>query len=288
MSELKPLFPSPIIKKEKCKHCGNEYNQKYIEFNGELKPINYPYCQDCLKKWEQYKLTHQPKETATKDYHSEVREEWRKLKIPPMYLTKTFKEFKTSEGNLKKVYDACVEYADGFPFAYKKYIAEKKHAYPSLMLSAITGTGKTHLACAIGHRVLDRWHGEAIPCPIYFVSEGEIYRRIIATYSYSNDEKINKPSEDDIVNNLIQVPILILDDLGKEVRNDLKFVQRILFNVIDGRYRIMRPMIITTNMSNNELLTYLGDSSQSACLSRLMEMCKDHQWQIVARDYRLK
>jgi DNA replication protein DnaC len=84
------------------------------------------------------------------------------------------------------------------------------------------------------------------------------------------------------------VPILILDDLGKEERNDLKFIQRIMFNVIDGRYRIMRPMIATTNKSNQELIKYLGDGAESACLSRLVEMCKGYDLTIKAEDYRTK
>ena len=285
MSEMQRLFPEPQYKQAECKHCKVAFTQKYLYIAKEWRPMGYDYCPDCLRKWQELQDKKQEKPI---DYNKEKREEWRNLRIPPNYLSKNFKNFNTQKGNLKKIQDGCLKYANEFPFAYKKYIETNKKAYPSLMLSSFVGMGKTHLACAIGHRILDRWDGENIPCPIYFVSEGEIYRRIIATYSYSREEKLDKPSEDDIVSYLIKVPILILDDLGKEERNDLKFIQRIMFNVIDGRYRIMRPIIVTTNKSTTELITYLGDGKESACLSRLIEMCKGYNWQIQAEDYRAK
>ena len=287
MSEFKTLFPHPIIKPVKCKKCGLEYKQKFIYVAKEWRPMGYDYCEKCIMDYNK-KLKQERKETRLIDYNAVRREEWRNARIPPFYLKKNFNNFDTNGGNLKSVHAACLKYANGFPFAYKKYVTDKNQAYPSLMLSSFVGMGKTHLACAIGHRVLDRWNGENFPCPIYFISEGEIYRRIIATYSYSREEKIDKPSEDDIVDSLIKVPILILDDLGKEERNDLKFIQRIMFNIIDGRYRIMRPIIVTTNKSSEELIKYLGDGKESACLSRLVEMCKGYNWQIKAEDYRAK
>lgn len=287
MSEMQPFFPQPQYKPVKCKHCGTEFTQKYLYVAKEWRPMGYDYCPDCLRKWQELQDKKQKQEKPI-DYNKEKREEWRNLRIPPKYISKNFDNFVTKSGNLKSVHATCLKYADGFPFAYKKYIETNKKAYPSLMLSSFIGTGKTHLACAIGHKILDRWNGENIPCPIYFISEGEIYRRIIATYSYSRDEKIDKPSEDDIVSGLIKVPILILDDLGKEERSDLKFIQRIMFNIIDGRYRIMRPMIVTTNKSNTELIKYLGDGIESACVSRLIEMCKGYDMTIKAEDYRVK
>jgi DNA replication protein DnaC len=287
MSEMQTLFPEPQYKQSKCKHCSTEFTQKYLYIAKEWRPLGYDYCPGCLRKWQELQDKKQKQEKAI-DYNKEKREEWRNLRIPPKYLSKNFDNFIAQGGNLKAIHSACLKYANEFPFAYKKYLEKEKHAYSSLMLSSFVGTGKTHLACAIGHRILDKWNGENIPCPIYFISEGEIYRRIIATYSYTHEEKIDKPSEDDIVNYLIKVPILILDDLGKEERNDLRFIQRIMFNIIDGRYRIMRPMIVTSNKSSEELMTYLGDSKESACVSRLVEMCKGNSWQIEAEDYRAK
>ena len=288
MSETELAFPRPIVKPAKCKRCGAEFQQKYMYIAKEWHPMNLDYCADCLKKWEEYQKNLQAKEKPI-DYNSAKREEWRKLRIPAKYLTKNFDNFNTKGGNLKAIHLACIKYANEFPFAYKKYVADHQQAYSSLMLSSLVGMGKTHLACAVGHKILDNWQGENIPCPIYFISEHEIYRRIINTYSYSQDEKINNPSENDIIDYLVKVPVLILDDLGKAERNDPRFINRIMFEVIDGRYRIQRPLIVTTNKSTDELATYLGDGSESACLSRLLEMCKGNNWQINADgDYRVK
>jgi DNA replication protein DnaC len=204
-----------------------------------------------------------------------------------MFQLKDFGNFNTKRGNLKKIYDVSLKYANDFPIDYVDWLRNNKKAFPSMIFgSKEFGAGKTHLSCAVAHRILDRWNGENVPCPIYFISEGDIYRNIIATYSYSFEEKIQKDSEDDIIKHLIHLPLLIIDDLGKEIRNDLKFVQRIMFNLIDGRYMANRPVIITTNMNGEEIVRYLGDGNDSACYNRLVEMCQGNIWEITAESYR--
>ena len=286
---------SPIIyKMGKCPNCGKDVQERYINLHGERKQIGNKLCLDCHKLVVE-KLTQGKLDTKLqKEIFDKQRQEWGRLRLPQMYWDKTFANFITKNsvkeiaGNLNKVLKSCVKYANEYLIEYNKWLKENKKPYPSIILYSGVGQGKTHLVCAIGHRIINRWNGEKVACPIYFVSEGDIYRRIIATYSYSQEERMNKPSEDDIINYLIKVPLLILDDLGKEARSDLKFIQRIMFNIVDGRYKAMLPMIITTNMAPSELQLYIGSEAESACCSRLYEMSKEYQWQINAEDYRIK
>ena len=154
-----------------------------------------------------------------------------------------------------------------------------------MILISNVGCGKTHLSCSIGHRLLDRWDGSTI-IPFHFISEGEIYRTIIATYSYGREEKTQKENEDDILRRLINYPLLIIDDLAKETRPDMSFVRRIMFAIIDGRDKANKPVVISTNKTMHQLESYLGENGESPCCDRLYKMAKDYMWQIEAPSYR--
>jgi len=71
-----------------------------------------------------------------------------------------------------------------------------------------------------------RWSGETGTCPVKFVSEPVFYlnpsgRLIISAFQ----EKEQLPSAKNIIDLCIRVPLLIIDDLGKEEVSDLRFVQ---------------------------------------------------------------
>ena len=53
------------------------------------------------------------------------------------------------------------------------------------------------------------------------------------------------------INSFNSFPLLIIDDLGVE-RNS-EFAREQVFNIIDSRYRSQLPMIVTTNLTMDEL-----------------------------------
>ena len=64
--------------------------------------------------------------------------------------------------------------------------------------------------------------------------------------------------------------LLVLDDLGTERRSE--YAQEQVFNVIDSRYRAKLPLIITTNLSIEEIKK--PDSvGNSRIYDRVLEMC---------------
>jgi DNA replication protein DnaC len=266
------------------------YQAKLIAFGGIWRDTSSGVCPECRRKELELERNAERKVEvlARKEQITKRRNEWLNLVIPPRYLDRTFKSFQSNRGNLSKIFKSCIDYAEKFPIDYIAWLKEKMQAYPSMFLGSVNyGTGKTHLACAIAHRIIDRWNGEHVACPVLVISEGDVYRQIQNTYSYDNKERQSLDSEADIVNRLQRVPLLVLDDIGKEIRPDLRFVQRIMFGVIDGRYKNNRPMIVTTNMSGEDLSRYLGAGTESACADRLVEMCRDNMWEIRAESYRL-
>lgn len=64
--------------------------------------------------------------------------------------------------------------------------------------------------------------------------------------------------------------LLILDDFGMERRTE--YAQEQVFNIIDGRYVSRKPLIVTTNLSLNEL-KHPADMVQQRIFDRVLEMC---------------
>jgi DNA replication protein DnaC len=64
--------------------------------------------------------------------------------------------------------------------------------------------------------------------------------------------------------------LLVLDDLAAERKTE--YMSEIVFNVIDARYRAGLPLIVTTNLTSEEL-KHPADISYQRTFSRLLEMC---------------
>jgi len=248
-----------------CKGCETEYEAYGRVVLGVRVIFGRDYCPTCSKKL--IAGMEAKEEAARLAGIAAQRRKWRETcGIPPKFMNEDFSTFQKERQ--AKAYQRCVIYADNFPLLQRRGIA-------SLLLfsEASWGVGKTHLAGSIAHRILDRWNGEDIACPVLFISEPEIYRRIQATYNFSPEEKSYRESEQDIINRLISVRLLILDDLGKEKRSDPRFIQRTLFAIIDGRYRYQLPMVITTNLSQEKLKLYLGGrAGDEASYDRICEL----------------
>ncbi len=264
-----------------CPDCGREN----IEFkrwrlgDGSIKKLKY--CPDCKEKLD--KQLAQQEEAARQLEIATKRREWRAAcGIPHKFMTEQFDTFDKSRQPDK--YDLCLKYADSYPLGDSR-------KYPSLVLYSEQswGVGKTHLVCSIAHQILNRWDGENIGRPVLFISEPDLYLRIQATYNYSPEERHYRESETDIINQLTRVPLLIMDDVGKRRTHDPRFVQRVMFSIIDGRYKDMRPMVLTANLSPNQLATYLGGGQvDEASFDRLMEMCGGEFIRIEGESYRRK
>lgn len=256
----------------KCRRCPEEYEPEYWEVMGCRLLRGDGYCPACRK------LVYEELEAKDKTAHEKDIRERRSYcinqsGIPLKFLAESFSSF--DKGWQDKALDFCKNYADDFT------IDKQPLAYPSLYLwsQKTWGVGKTHLSCAVANRIFERWTGQLVinsygievewRCPrIYFVSEPDLFRQIQATYSYSREESRQRDSEDDIIKRLTYCDLLILDDVGKERRANQDFIQRTLFGLIDGRYKLQLPMILTANMNGDGLRVHL----EGASFDRFFEM----------------
>jgi DNA replication protein DnaC len=83
--------------------------------------------------------------------------------------------------------------------------------------------------------------------------------------------------------------LLVIDDLASE--RDTEFMGEIVQNIIDSRYRAGLPLIVTTNLTADEL-KHPQEIRKRRIYSRLFEMCvplevqhKDRRKQKLINDY---
>lgn len=160
--------------------------------------------------------------------------------------------------------------------AAKNYVAnfaQFREQGKGLLLYGGVGTGKTFAAACIANALIDSGR----TCLM------TNFARVLNTL-WSIEEK------QAYIDSFNQFDLLVLDDLGAERRSE--YAQEQVFNVIDARYRAKLPMIITTNLSIDEIKK--PDSiGNSRIYDRVLEMChpvevtgKSRRRQKVAADFR--
>ncbi|MGN0708292.1 MAG: ATP-binding protein [Faecalibacterium sp.] len=74
----------------------------------------------------------------------------------------------------------------------------------------------------------------------------------------------------EVVDRLCRYPLLILDDFGMERGTEYALEQ--IYNIVDSRYRRRKPLIVTTNLTLDEL-RHPQDTAHARIYDRLLEMC---------------
>lgn len=136
-------------------------------------------------------------------------------------------------------------YVDNF-----KTMKERKKG---LLLYGSVGTGKSYYAASIANALIDKGY----PCLMTNFS------RLVNTIQGMYDGK------QVYIDGLNKFELLIIDDLAAE--RDTEYMNEIVFNLIDSRYRSGLPLIITTNLTAEEIKNP-ADVRKQRTFSRLLEM----------------
>ena len=124
-----------------------------------------------------------------------------------------------------------------------------------LLLWGNVGTGKSYIAGCIANALLDKG------VPVVMTNFTRLLNKLTDMYSGDRNAYI------DSINSF---PLLIIDDLGVE-RNS-EFAREQVFNIIDSRYRSQLPMIVTTNLTVDELKNP-ADHARARIYDRVLERC---------------
>ncbi len=169
--------------------------------------------------------------------------------------------FEADDGQNPRISQAARKYVEHFK--------EMREKHKGLLLYGGVGTGKTFIAACIANELLD--HG--VPCLVTNVNRA--VNAMNEQYQY--------------LDGLNAFELIVLDDLAAE--RETEFMQEQVMQLIDARYRSGLPMIVTTNLTSEQIKH--PDTMQKARIySRLMEMCipvevggKDRRKEKLKADY---
>ncbi|HHK7933447.1 TPA: ATP-binding protein, partial [Serratia marcescens] len=106
------------------------------------------------------------------------------------------------------------------------------------------GTGKNHLALAIAKSVI-----ESHQSPAAFTTALKIAREYKSTWS-----KTSTRTEDEVIRQFTRPDLLIIDEIGVQFGSEAE--KLIMFEIINTRYERMRPTILISNQSKEELSSF--------------------------------
>lgn len=139
-----------------------------------------------------------------------------------------------------KISKVARRYVDNFPKVLKDG--------QGLCFFGSVGSGKTFYSACILNAVLDMG-----------------YTGLCTNFATIASRKFKEDTSD-----LTQVDLLVIDDFGAE--RDTSYMTEAVHDVIDGRYRSKKPLIITTNLTADELKNP-ADVTKQRIYSRVLEMC---------------
>lgn len=167
--------------------------------------------------------------------------------IPMGFRDRTFDSFVATSPEQEHALAVAREFAENF---------WSRHAPAGtfLVFGGNPGTGKSHLAIAAAQSVMAR--GTAM-----YLDAMDAIRRVRATWRRDAGQ-----SEDEVIRMLGNtIDLLVLDEIG--VQRGTEDEQMILFDILNRRYRDLRPTILLTNLGGNALGEFLGPR----IMDRLME-----------------
>lgn len=221
-------------------YCGKCHTPKQCRFEAAWGGIMEPYflCECGRKRKEEEEKARQAQELQ-----AEVKR-LRKLGFPDAELANW--TFDNDDGSDAKISSIAHKYVDNF--------AEMKQRGKGLLLYGNVGSGKTYIAASIANELISRGR----PCLV------TNFARITNTLQGMFDGKQR------YLDDLNRLDLLVIDDLSAE--RDTPFMNEMIFNVVDARYRSGKPLIVTSNLTSAELMRPSSIDKQRI-YSRVLEMC---------------
>lgn len=152
--------------------------------------------------------------------------------------------FENSDDN--ELINMAKNYASNFDLMFKRG--------EGLILYGNVGNGKTHASACVVNALIDK----GIPCLMTNIAR------------LTNVLQGMYEGKQEYIDSLNDYKLLIIDDLGTERNTD--FMNEQVYSILDARCQSGLPMIITTNLTADEL-KHPADIAKARVYDRLMERC---------------
>lgn len=144
----------------------------------------------------------------------------------------------------------------------KQYVThwnEMRQQNMGLLFWGASGNGKTFTAACIANGLIQQ--EDRFPPTIRMTTFGTILNKLPALSAVVKEYYLNDFKSCDL---------LILDDFGMERQTD--YAKEQVFGIINGRYLVQKPLIVTTNLSLKEMKS-ATELSARRIYDRVLEMC---------------
>lgn len=152
--------------------------------------------------------------------------------IQTLHRSCTFANYEVSSEQQRKAYTMAKSYAQNFGTGFASFV-----------FSGGPGTGKNHLAAAIGNHLLAAGHS------VLVVTIPDLMLRVRECYDGGQ-------SEASLLDDLCKVDLLVLDEVG--IQRGSSGEKVILNQVVDRRLSSMKPVGVLTNLNHAGLQDSLG------------------------------
>lgn len=224
-------------------YCGkcNTPKQKYVATFKK----NMPIMCDCKKE----EIKQQEDDFKKLKKKNEIRSLRESCLMGEKYRSATFDNTETKHSTeFAVIYNRCKKYCT---------VADAVLSNGTgIYLFGTNGTGKSWLTACMGNELMNNFY------TVLYTNFADISKKILTT-------------NEDFINRLAKIDFLFVDDFGTEKvvnGNEDKWLQEIVFEVINKRYIENKPIIFTSNYSLQELIKDRGMAKRT--VDRIMEMCE--------------
>lgn len=237
-SKAIPINEGDYIGEDGLLYCGkcNTRKQREVIFQDM---VRRPYC---LCKCEAEKEEAEEKARNQAEFERKVNA-MRKSGFPDADMLNW--TFANDDMENERITKAMKRYVDNFD--------EFRKDGKGLLLWGNVGRGKTYAACEVANALIDKG------IPVLVTNFARIVNALQGTFE-----------KQEYIDSLNRYALLVIDDLSAE--RDTGYMMEQIYQVVDARYRAKKPMIITTNLSLDEIKN-ATDLEHRRIYDRIIERC---------------
>lgn len=235
ISESAPVPENEYMGEDGLLHCSkcHEVTQKVVELFGKKKTVR------CICNCKRNEL-----EEFSRREGEEEHERQRNICFSESNMRNW--TFENDNKENERLSNAMKKYADNF--------REFRENGRGLLLHGNVGTGKSFFAACIANELINHDY------TVLMTNFSSLINTIQGKFE----------GRQEFINDLNRYSLLIIDDLG--VERDTEYMQEMVFNIIDSRYRSGLPMIITTNLGM-DIIKKPESIGYARIYDRILERC---------------